>query len=209
MAEWPVVFKDDFTTNGNHWGLGTRDDGVCQVERIISDGCYRLRLHNRFHWNAYVGGDSNCYAPPVYYLTAEAQRLSGQHDAEDGFGLLFEEVNDGCHSILRIRDAVQCFSIYRAQAGGDAVTLYQDRKFHPAIRPAQSNRVAILAEYERHWFYINDVLVFNTHIPRIPDTRLDVAIVSGAAASVSCHYRNFTVRVPPGVPFVNGTPTMQ
>jgi transcriptional regulator with XRE-family HTH domain len=207
--DWHVAFKDSFTGNGNHWGLGTRNDGVCMVERSIAAGCYTLRLNNWCHWNVTVGGDSHCFAPPIYYLSVEARRLTGGKDEEDGYAVIFEEINDGCHNVFRIRDAVQCFSLYRAQSGGDQVTTHIDRTFHPVIRPRQTNTLALLASHEQHWFYINNVLVFSTRLGRIADTRLDVGIISGSAAPVVCEYRNFVVRVPAHMPFANGTPTLQ
>jgi transcriptional regulator with XRE-family HTH domain len=32
-ASWPLYFDDAFASNGNHWGLGSKDDGVCMVDR--------------------------------------------------------------------------------------------------------------------------------------------------------------------------------
>ncbi len=193
---WKTVFNDTFEGNSNHWGLGHRDDGVCRVERSIANGCYTLTLHNRFHWNVNIGGDSHCFAPPDYCVSVEARRLSGNNDEEDGFGLIFEEISDSSHGLFRIRDAGPEISIFVTRNGGDHYNIYLDRVECAAIRPRQSNKLAILAIQDQHWFYVNNVLVFQGSIPRIPYTRLDLGIVSGGTETVVCEYKNFSVRVP-------------
>ena len=207
-THWPLFFEDRFESNGNHWGLGWRDDGVCRVERSIANGCYTLTLHNRFYWNIYLGGDSHCFAPPVYYMSVEVQRLSGNNAEEDGFGLIFEEICDGSHGLFRIRDAVPAISIFLTRNGGDHCDIYLDRTSCAAVRVRQTNKLAILAINNHHWFYVNNVLVFDAEIPRIPHTRLDVGIFSGSTVPVTCEYRNFVVRVPTPIAQANGTPTL-
>jgi hypothetical protein len=162
----------------------------------IADGCYRLRLHSRFHWTVTLGGDSHCFAPPVYYLSVEGRRLSGNNDEEDGLGLFFEEISDGSHGLFRIRDSIQAISIFATRNGGDHSDIYLERPQCPAIRREQTNKLAILAMHEQHWFYINNLLVHQAVIPRLPHTRLDVGITSGSSVPVECEFRNFRVRVP-------------
>lgn len=195
--DWRIAFKDTFENNTNHWGLGWRDDGVCRVERSIANGCYTLKLENRFYNNVNLGGDSACIAPPVYYASIEAQRIGHGNEDEDGYALIFEEVNDSCHAIFRIRDGTQKFSVFRPELGGDRCITYHDATFHCAIRKHQNNKLAIVANAERHWFYVNDVFVAYAIIPRIQHSRLDVGIVCYASPLVLCEYRNFIVRVPP------------
>lgn len=205
---WSIAFKDMFEHNANHWGLGWRDDGVCRVERSIANGCYHLRLENRFHWTTILGGDSMCFAPPVYYVSCDMKCIASGC-LEDGYALIFEEVNDSCHTIFRVRDQIQEVSIFRAEAGGDQSTDYLSKTYHAAIRKGQSNKLAIFTNHEQHWFYINNHIIFSTLIPRIAHSRIDVGINSDLMQPVICEYRNFIVRVPPHQPYTNGVPMHQ
>jgi transcriptional regulator with XRE-family HTH domain len=195
-TSWPTYFQDSFESNGNHWGLGSKDDGVCMVERSIADGCYRMRLHNHFYWMVTLGGDSHCFAPPTYYLSVEAVRLSGNKDTEDGIGLLFDEVSDASHGLFRIQDRAKKVSIFVTRNGGDHSEVYVKSDECAAINPQKTNKLAILAMHERHWFYVNNLLVHQAVIPRLPHTRLDVAITSGSSVPVEGEFRDFRVRVP-------------
>jgi hypothetical protein len=194
--EWSTVFEDHFEQNANRWGLGMKDDGVCRIERSMADGRLHLTLQNYFHDTAFMGADSTCFAPPIYYLTVQAQMLHAHAD-DDGVALIFEEISDNCLAMFRIRTKLQQASVMQTFDGTTHFNIYLNRIPVPSLRAGKVNKIAILAIHHNHWFYINDLLVGQCAIPRFPRTRLDVGVAAGVKQRVTCHFQRFQVRVPP------------
>jgi hypothetical protein len=141
-----------------------------------------------------MGGDSSCFAPPIYYWSFQAQLIHGG-TADDGYLLVFEEINDNCLAMLRIRDQARMASVIQT-ADSSSFSIYLSRVFTPSIQASHVNKLAVLAMHNDHWFYINDVLVCHCHIKRFSRSRLDVGIAASAGQTVVCHFSNFCVRVP-------------
>ena len=55
--EWSIVFEDNFETNHNRWGCGTKDNGYTSLERKMIDGSYLLLLDNRAATDVFMGGE--------------------------------------------------------------------------------------------------------------------------------------------------------
>lgn len=108
--DWAIIFSESFQNNIRNWGFGYKDDGVSRIERTMQEGQYVLEAHNRFHDTILMGGDSSCFAPPIYYLTAEAQLARGNTE-DDGYALVFEEIGDNCLAMFRIRDRSRLASV--------------------------------------------------------------------------------------------------
>ena len=193
---WRLHFHEQFESNYQRWGEGEKRNGMARLTRTIQDGRYVLDLHNHYHEDVFLGGDSNCFAPPIYYMTVWAQMVEGVTDA-DGYGLFFEEINDECYAFLRIRDRQRRFSVVQTHNGGDNAKVYIRQALAPALRPGERNRLAILALHAEHWFYINDGLVGAYQLPRLPRARLDVAIAAGPQQRVICYFDDFHVYTPP------------
>lgn len=132
----------------------------------------------------------------MYYLTVQAQLVQGSTEA-DGYGLLFEEINDECYALLRIREKQGKASVVQTLNGGDQSTIYLNRAPVPILRPQVANKVAMLAIHADHWFYVNDVLIGSYTIPRLPYARLDVGIIAGLQQQVICDFADFRVYAPP------------
>jgi DNA-binding XRE family transcriptional regulator len=194
--EWPLYFHDTFANNGQHWGLGSRDDGIFLLRREITDGCYRLTAENTFHGLVMGGGDSACFAPPHYYCTVWARRISGA-TLDDGPGLIFEELCDNSHAVFRLRDTLSIVTVLSTRNGGDLMQVHVDRTPAPSTVPGGRNKLGILAHGEQHWFFINDTVVAQATIPRIEGTRLDVGVISYGDQPVTCLFEDFCVRIPP------------
>lgn len=198
QATWQLYFYDLFVGNNQHWGLGYKDDGVCRVERAITDGAYQLTLHNRFHNDVFIGGDSHCFAPPIYYLSVYAKRCSGGSE-NDGFALIFEEMSDASHAIFRIRDQPQLASVISTRNGGDSFQIHLDRKQVATIRPGEINQLGMLVIHNQHRFFVNNIWIGSAEIERIPHSRLDVGIISQSMVPVVCTFQDFRVYIPPNI----------
>jgi transcriptional regulator with XRE-family HTH domain len=194
-GEWRVIFSDTFERNHHRGGLGVVGDGTGESERRILDGRYFRRLRSLFHGNVFMGGDSHCFAPDIYYLSVYATLIQ-RGDDEDGYALIFEEVSDGCHAVFRIREPQLQASVVQTFNGGEQFNIYMRRAPAPMLRQGAANKIAILAIHKDFWFYINNQLVGQCMIPRLPSSRLDVGATAASAQPVICHFRDFQVRVP-------------
>jgi transcriptional regulator with XRE-family HTH domain len=196
--EWSLVFHDTFASNYRRWGVGVKENGMCRLERRMKANRYELTLHNQYHEDVFMGGDSNCFAPDIYYLTVGARMVQG-HTEDDGYGLMFEEISDECYALLRVREQARQVSVVQTFTGGDHAQVYIRRKPAPAICVGATNKVAILAIRNDHWFYLNDTLIGHCLLPRLSYSRLDVGIVAGSGQAVICEFQNFLLYAPPSI----------
>lgn len=193
--EWSLVVVDQFERNHKRWGVGTKENGICQVERRLGDKRYTLTLQNQYHEDVFMGGDSSVLAPAIYYMTVMARMIQGDTD-NDGYGIMFEEIGDECYAFFRIREKHRRISVIQTFTGGDQAKVYLRQLPAPSIRVKETNKVAILAIQQDHWFYINDVLVGQCVIPRLSIARLDVGIIAGYQQKVVCAFQDFRIYVP-------------
>lgn len=112
---------------------------------------------------------------------------------DDGYGILFELCNDERYALFRVREKMGKFSVVQTEDGGDNATVFIRQAPAPSIRKEAANKLAILAIYDQHWFYINDAFVGHHQIDRLPSARLDVGIVAGCQQQVICGFRDFKV----------------
>ncbi len=192
---WRPYFQETFTSNYQRWGVGHKQNGICQLTRSMENGCYHLTVQNEYHEDVFMGGDSNCLAPPNYYLTVQAQLVQGSGEA-DGYGIMFEAINDECYAFFRVRDRLRRISVVQTRNGGDDAQVYLRQIPVAGLQPGQPNQLAILALQEEHWFYVNRQLVGHQVLPRLPLARLDVGIAAGVGQTVGCRFREFQVTVP-------------
>ena len=194
-SAWSIFFEDEFETNYRRWGVGTKHNGMCNLQRSINEKSYILSLQSLYHLEVFMGGDSNCFAPKIYYMVVHANMLQGDNE-DDGYGLMFEEISDECYAILRIREKDRRASVVQTFNGGDKSEVYLKRVLAPSMRPKDTNKLAVLAIEDNHWFYINDSLIGQCRIPRLSYSRLDVGIIAGSHQHVICRFRNFRVYIP-------------
>ncbi len=196
--EWSIVFDEKFETNYQRWGEGTKSNGICYLERTMHNKSYVLSLQNQYHEDVFMGGDSNCCAPNIYYLTAKVAMIQGDTE-DDGYGLVFEEISDECFAVFRIREKLRKASVVQTFNGGNKFNVYARQASALSVRPQDTNKLAILAIQTHHWFFINDALICHHVISRLSYTRLDVGIIAGSHQSVVCRFQDFQVRVPSAV----------
>lgn len=195
---WILVLKEEFGANSHRWGVGVKNNNMCQVERMMKDHRYTLSLQNLYHEDVFVGGDSSFIAPDSYYLSVNGKLIQGITDS-DGYGLMFEAIGDECYAFFRIRDHMRRASVVRTLNGGDRSVDYLYQLPIPSLFSRQTNQLGILAIDDMHWFYINGVNVGNCRIPRLPCARLDVGIAAGSNQQVVCEYTDFRIYTPPHI----------
>ena len=114
-----------------------------------------------------------------------------------GYGIFFEEISDECFALFRIREKQRRFSVVQSYfPGGEKFDIYIDQ--HPAlsIKQKEANTLALLTIGEQHYFYVNESFVGKCNIPRLPVSRLDVAIIAPRGEEVICTYQDFRIYVP-------------
>ena len=193
--EWALVVDDTFTQNYQRWGVGSKENGICRVERRLADQRYTLTLQNQYHEDVFMGGDSSCLAPPIYYLTVMARLVQGETE-DDGYGLMVEAISDECYALMRVREKRRRVSVTQTCNGGDNAKIYLRQAPAPSIRVGEANKLAVLAIQQEHWFYVNDALVGHCVIPRLAVAKLDVGIIAGYQQTVVCAFQQFRVYVP-------------
>lgn len=192
---WPIVFAERFESNYQRWGVGVKKNGMGRLVRSMSNGRYQLSLENHYHEDMFMGGDSACFAPPLYYLSVKARLIQNGH-RDNGYGIMFEELSDEAYGFLRVREQERRVSVIQTFNGGDQSTVFLRRVPAPSLQLGTWNRLAILAILNEHWFYINDTFVGHCVIPRLSYARLDVGIIAAPGQHVSCEFTDFFVRSP-------------
>jgi transcriptional regulator with XRE-family HTH domain len=193
--EWCLAHHDTFISNYHRWGVGTKDNGMCQLQRRMENGSYVLSIQNCFHEDVFMGGDSSFLAPTTYCFTVRAKMSQGDTQ-DDGYGLMFEEISDECYAVFRIREKLHKASVVQTFDGGNNSNVYLRQVPAPAIRPKDTNHLAVLAIHQDHWFYVNEALVGHCVIPRLSCARLDVGIIAGTQQHVVCHFQDLRIYIP-------------
>ena len=194
--EWRLLYHDTFASNYRRWGVGTKNNGMCQLERLMEEGSYVLSIQNQFHEDVFMGGDSSFLAPDIYCFTARAKMARGDTQ-DDGYGLMFEEISDECFAVFRIREKLRRASVVQTFNGGDKFNVFLRQVPALAIRPGDTNHLAILAIHQDHWFFVNEALIGHCLIQRMSCARLDVGIIAGTQQHVTCRFQDLRVYVPP------------
>jgi hypothetical protein len=191
--QWRLLLKDDFSSrNQNRW----------------PDGAFSIRDNSPAWFSCKLAGDLKCtfsldrvsaqtiYPPDVnpigtFYLAADLFQLEG--DGNDGAGLLFRRSSQG-HYLFVIYPRVGRFQIWRLQHGAyDPLTkaLALD-----TIRDGASNRVAVLAEGDQFWFYINGTLATSVRDSVFPEGQVGVGAIQLAPGESRISVDNFELRAP-------------
>jgi len=192
---WTSFFCEDFASNYQRWGIGYKDNGTARLSRAMIHQRYQLMLQNRHHIEVTMGGDSNCFTPPLYYLSVHAQLIEG-NSGTDGYGLMFEAINDECYTFFRVCEQTHHVSIIQARPNSSVETIYLRQLPEPMLQPGAWNKLAVLALHDEHWFYLNNQLIGHQVLPRLPMARLDIGISAGVAQSVICEFKKLQVVIP-------------
>lgn len=195
---WTLHFSDDFESNYQRWGVGVKSTNLAVIKRKMIGGRYRLTVRNNFHETVFYGGDSPCFSPGAYFCSVDAQMLTS--GANDGYGVFFEEISDDSHVIFRIRDAEQLVSIISIDYPRADWAIHVNRLAIPFLRPGRTNTLGVLANGNRHWFFVNDQLVSQLTLSRLPRARIDIGVISDTAHVTTCEFSHFRVWVPPPGP---------
>lgn len=184
-AGMALLVCDSFSSS---WNVTDSDRDNVSERRTVENGRYRWAVTTEH--GAFSQASPSIGAVEDFYLTAEAQQLSGAADAE--YGLLFRKVSD---------DDLYLFSISGGRFGVFALrngewSTMEDWTDSPAIRPAAVNRLTIRVRGTRTAFFINEQRVAETSaiVPVRGDVGLATELEAGTEAVFE--FDNFELRTP-------------
>ena len=151
-ADMTLMVCDSFSSS---WNVTDSDVENVTERRTVEDGRYRWSVATEH--GALSQASLSFGAVEDFYLTTEAQQLSGADDAE--YGLLFRKTSD---------DNLYLFSISGGSFGVFALrngewSAVADWEQSVAIRPGAINRLTIRAKGARTAFFINEQRVLEIH----------------------------------------------
>lgn len=193
--DWDFHFIETFQSNINRWGTGTKNNGISLLTKMIHNDSYNLTMENNFHDNVFMSGDSACFAPDIYNIQVDAKLIEGE-DLDAGYGISFDEICDEHLKIFRIKP-----NMNEAKVVGNTHennwSIYINTSPVDCLMHNTFNRISMTVFNNQYWFYINSKLFGYAEIPRVPHTRLDVAVIVGNNHTMKAEFKNFIVRVPP------------
>jgi serine/threonine protein kinase len=186
-TDWTLAFSDDFNDNTHEWIVGSYEDAWGTMTRVITDALYT--------WNVTALQSVGRWCMPEitpttdFYLTVDAQRVSGPLDAS--YGLVFRH-SDGNYYLFSIRDdGFYNFNLWYGFTWSTVI----DWTGTLAIHPGEVNQLAVLAEGTRFTFSINGEQVVEVEDVQLAqgETGLSVLLITpGDAVFTFERFRLYT-----------------
>lgn len=191
-SEWPVALCDPFDDNRNQWEL--RDDRDTAYGTLFESigGTYacQFEARNRFFW------PEELLSPEAstFYASVEGKRESRLGNT--GYGLLFRYLDPRNYFAFVVYDAQQKYEVM-ININGD-----KRRRIQPtvsrALRPNESNRLAVKAEHWHFTFYINDQRVAELDDIHYKSGLVGVFLLPERSDKGTIDFDNFELRKPEG-----------
>ena len=152
-ARWPVTIADSFDSNVNQWNPFSEVDDEFGTRSFTFE-------NGKYHWEVLPAENVSVHDTPAmnplseFAVSVDAQQLRGSQGAD--FGIVFRETAADTFYNFSIDDSQNYW--LRMNDGGSWTTLI-DLSRSAAIRPNSLNRVAVVANDGRFYFFINDQYV--------------------------------------------------
>lgn len=185
---WPIVFFDTFDDNGNAWVTGEDFDRLLESSKVIDETfAWQFKGIQGVHTSAEVPYP----AVSDFYAAVDAKRYSGPEDVQ--YGLTFRRVDaDNFYSFL-VSDE-QKFEA-TVQAKDRWYPLLPQTKSQ-AIRPGESNHIAVKCEGPKITFFINGQQVAEVEDIRFRKGTLALTLSIQQGDSGIMEFDNFELRAP-------------
>jgi hypothetical protein len=189
---WPVLVADTFDTDDGRWATGDLStDGVARSRRIV-DGTYR--------WSIEAAQDDYMMWTPLpdplsdFYLTVETKLLSGPEN-EVRYGVIFRREGNDLYT-FRIEDGPNFRVRLRYE---DEWTDLIDCTRVSGIRPGEANRLTVIAEGSRFYFFIDDRYMGEVDDDRLSRGNVGLVVYANrnAGNEAIVEFDNFEVRSKP------------
>ncbi|MEW5869960.1 MAG: hypothetical protein AB1894_11835 [Chloroflexota bacterium] len=187
---WPLVSLHDFEQPSSDWLLGEQDNDYGASNLEVQDGQYQWKvksLQGLVWWSV-----PDIATVSDFYAAVQCQQIEGPEDGQ--LGLIFRKDPDDQYYIFQIDQQGQ-FSIYLRYAE-EWHTLWS---WSPssAISLQEPNRLAVMAQADQFYFFVNNQLVAGLQDNRLPEGEIGLLVgLPQAAQSGQWVFDNFEVRAP-------------
>lgn len=189
-ARWPVQFEDTFdqVDEAKDWPLGSQDDPLASISWSITGGKYdwEAEAKDSFVWWAYPTLDS----ASDFYLAASARQLSGPGTGE--YGLVYRITENDDYYLFELSADGQ-FAVFLNDVNGwEALLDWQDSD---AIQLEGVNQMAVIAQGEQFYFFINGQKVADLYDDRLAEGKVGLLIgLSNEGDAGRWEFDNFEYR---------------
>jgi hypothetical protein len=197
---WPVVLRDDFLAPANDWPTGADTDPLAEIEWRYVSGRYvwQATAHDSFVWWATPSMDEFANG----YLAVSLRQSEGETSGEAG--LVFRQQGDSDYYLFEINHAGEYAVYLHLNGEWQALIDWQDSE---AILPGAMNRLAVFAQGEQFYFFINRQQVDQASDPTLAYGQAGLLIgLSNPDDQGTWEFDDFEVRVSPETPGA-ATPT--
>lgn len=189
-AQWPVLFEDTFdqVDTAKDWPLGSKDDPLASISWDISGGKYdwEAEAKDSFVWWAYPSLDSTS----DFYLAASAQQVSGPGTGE--YGLVYRITENDDYYLFELSADGQ-FAVFLNDANGWETLL--DWQDSDVIQLEGENQMAVIAQGEQFYFFINSQKVAELYDDRLAEGKVGLLIgLSNEGDTGKWEFDNFEYR---------------
>ncbi len=185
---WTLAFGDDFNDNAHEWVVGSYENDWGMVTRVITDGLYT--------WNITAARSVGRWCTPEiaplsnFYLTVDAQRVSGPLDAS--YGVVLRH-NAGNYYLFSIRDdGFFNLNLWYNFAWRAVI----DWTGTLAIRPGEVNHLAVLAEGTHFTLNINGVTVAEAEDAQLAEGEMGLSVLFITPGNATFTFDRFEVSTP-------------
>ncbi len=185
---WTLAFNDDFNDNAHAWVVGSYENDWGTVTRVITDGLYMWDI-------TAVRSVGRWCTPEVaplsdFYLTVDAQRVSGPPDAS--YGVVFRH-NAGNYYLFSIRDdGFFNFNLWYNFAWQAVI----DWTGTLAIRPGDVNQLAVLAKGTHFTLSVNGTTVAEVEDAQLADGEIGLSVLFITPGNAVFTFDRFQVYTP-------------
>jgi hypothetical protein len=170
-SRWPILFEDTFDQEdkAKDWPLGNQDDPLATISWGITGGKYKWEAEARdsFVWWGYP----TLQSASDFYLAATSQQLSGPSTGE--YGLVYRITENDEYYLFELSADGQ-FAVFLNDANGwDALLDWQDSD---AIRLDGENQMAVIAQGEQFYFFVNGQKVADLYDDHLAEGKVGLLI---------------------------------
>jgi len=191
INSWNLVLSDQFVGDTNGWTIGDIDDDLYKGSKSITDGklIWKVEQSKGFvHWDWPTGFEH----PTDFYVSVEIHRISGSTSSAC-YGLWFRGDGSDYYFYEACDDQTYRVSLHSEQDGWEILLGFETSS---AIKPDQTNKLAVLAEGSHFEFYINDQLVNTLDNNRWSSGRVGIMIEMTEGDTATFEFDNFVLRNP-------------
>lgn len=190
-TSWPVLYSDDFTSDTRRWTTGPFDGERASGRQSIAGGVYLWDVNSKS--GVHLRGDVEKTGPVGdFYISVEARLADGPSDAD--YGLVLRRVDSSFYyfSVAASGDYYS-FSVLQ---NGTWTTLIEWTKTG-ALSTSEPNRLTVIGEGARFYFFINNELIAEYEDSRLPSGEIGLGIeLNNRGDNGVFEFDNFVLRSP-------------